>query len=200
MSDRSIPTWLKQALELGPVIGFFALFMYVRDETFVVNGTEYGGLIFATGVFIPVILACTGILWALTGRLSRMQVFTAVAVTVFGGLSVWLNDDRFVKIRPTLVYGAFAAILWVGLWMGRSFLQSLMQEVLPMKTEGWMILTRRMAWLFVVMAVSNEVVWRTLSDEIWVTFETFVLPGMLFAFFIAQARLIEAYSVEAKDG
>ncbi|MEM7490784.1 MAG: inner membrane-spanning protein YciB [Pseudomonadota bacterium] len=194
MAARTIPPWLRQTLELGPVIGFFALFMYVRDDTFTVAGTEYDGLIFATAIFIPVILASTAILWLLTGKLSRMQVFTAVAVTFFGGLSVWLNDERFVKIRPTLVYGLFAAILWGGLWFGKSLLRSVMGEILPMKPEGWMILTRRMAWLFVVMAVSNEVVWRTLSTEVWVTFETFVLPGMMFAFFIAQARLIEAYS------
>jgi intracellular septation protein len=200
MAERTIPNWLKQTLELGPVIGFFVLFMWVRDETFTVAGTEYDGLIFATGVFIPVILACTAILWALTGRVSRMQVFTAVAVTVFGGLSIWLNDERFVKIRPTLVYGLFAAILWGGLWFGRSLLQAVMDEALPMERAGWMILTRRIAWLFVAMALSNEVVWRTQSTEFWVTFETFVLPAMLFVFFIAQAKLIEAYSKPPEDG
>ncbi|MEM7641750.1 MAG: inner membrane-spanning protein YciB [Pseudomonadota bacterium] len=198
MANRIIPTWLRQTLELGPVIGFFVLFMYVRDDTFTIAGTEYDGLIFATGIFIPVILVCTAILWALTGQLSRMQVFTAVAVTFFGGLSVWLNDERFVKIRPTLVYGTFAAILWGGLWFGRSLLRSIMAEALPMTKTGWMILTRRMAWLFVVMAAANEIVWRTMSTEFWVTFETFVLPGMLFAFFIAQAKLIETYSKPAK--
>jgi intracellular septation protein len=199
MSDRTIPTWLKTTLELGPPLAFFVVFIWLKDETFTFGGVEYGGFIFVTALFIPVILAATAILWLLTGRLSRMQVFTAVAVTVFGGLSVWLNDERFVKIRPTLVYGLFAAILWAGLFAGRSLLQWVMGEALPMRDEGWMILTRRMAWLFVAMAAANEVVWRGFSTETWVTFETFVLPAMLFGFFITQAKLIETYSETTDD-
>jgi intracellular septation protein len=129
---------------------------------------------------VPILLASIAILWKLTGKISRIQVFTAVMVVVFGGLTVWLNDERFFKMKTTLVYGFFATMLGIGLLRGQSWLQFLMGDLLPMRQEGWMIMTRRIAGAFALMAVLNEVVWRTQSTEFWVTFETFGLPAFLF--------------------
>ena len=98
-------------------------------------------------------MAATGLLWALTGKLSKMQIMTLVLVVVMGGLSVWLNDERFFKMKTTIVYGTFAVILGVGLMRGRSLLQWVMAEALPMKPEGWMILTRRLALMFAAMSI-----------------------------------------------
>lgn len=193
---KTIPGWLKTTLELGPVLGFFVAYLWFKDETFTVGGTEYDGFIAVTAGFIPVILACTGILWWLTGKLSHMQVVTAVLVTVFGGLSVWLNDERFIKMKPTLIYALFAAVLGFGLWRGRSYLSMVLAEAFPMTEAGWMALTRRMTWFFVALAVSNEIVWRTMSNDVWVYFETFGLPAAMFAFFIAQAGLIRDHTPE----
>ena len=190
-AERQVPGWLKTALELGPVALFFVAYLWLKDDAFTVMGTEYSGFIVVTALFIPVILLATAALWALTGRLSQMQVVTAILVTVFGGLSVWLNDERFFKIKPTLIYVLFAAILGFGLWRGRSYLSIVLSETLPLTQAGWMVLTRRMMWFFVGLAVANEAVWRTMSTDAWVSFKTFGLPVAMFAFFIAQAGLIK---------
>lgn len=196
MPAKSVPPWVKTALELGPVILFFAGYFYFKDEMFTFGGTEYGGFIVVTALFIPLILITTGLLWWLTGTLSKMQIFTAVLVTVMGGLSVWLNDERFLKVKPTLLYLLFAGILFAGLMRGRSFLADILSEALPLTQEGWMILTKRMAWFFVALAVANEVVWRFLSTEIWVTFKTFDMPIAMFVFLFAQAGLFKVHGVE----
>ncbi|MBM2320455.1 MULTISPECIES: inner membrane-spanning protein YciB [Marivita] len=199
MAQRHVPQWVKSALELGPVIGFFVAYLWVKDEVFTFGGTEYDGFIVATAVFIPVILASMGLLWWLTGHISRMQIVTAVLVVVFGGLTVWLNDDRFIKMKPTMVYSLLGGILAVGLLRNQSYLRVVMGELLPMEQEGWMILTKRMTGFFFLLAISNEIIWRTQSTETWVYFETFVLTGATFVFFIAQAGVIQKYSTAEED-
>lgn len=199
MAQRHVPQWVKSALELGPVIGFFVAYLWVKDEVFTFGGTEYDGFVVATAVFIPVILASMGVLWWLTGHISRMQIVTAVLVVVFGGLTVWLNDDRFIKMKPTMVYLLLGGVLAIGLLRGQSYLRVVMGELLPMEQEGWMILTKRMTGFFFLLAASNEIVWRTQSTEFWVYFETFVLTGATFVFFIAQAGLIQKYSTAEED-
>jgi len=201
MADTRKPTpqWLKSALELGPVIGFFVVYIYLKDEVFTFGGIEYDGFVIVTAGFIPVILASMGILWWLTRHISRMQIVTAVLVVVFGGLTVWLNDDRFIKMKPTMVYLLLGGILAIGLLRRQSYLRAVMGELLPMEQDGWMILTRRLTGFFFLLAVSNEVVWRTQTTEFWVYFETFVLTGALFFFFIAQAGVIQKYSTIEED-
>ena len=196
MAVRKINPWLKLALELGPVILFFVMFGRLKDQTFTIAGTAYSGFIVTTAAFILLIIVTSGILWKLTGHLSRMQVLTLVLVTVFGGLSVWLNDERFFKMKLTIIYLLFAAVLGVGLLQGKSYLRFLMDEVVPMREEGWMILTRRIFVFFLLIAVANEVVWRTLSTEVWVNFKTFGLTLAVFAFFITQGKLFERYAVQ----
>jgi intracellular septation protein len=199
LAQRHVPQWVKSALELGPVVGFFVAYLWVKDEVFTFGGTDYDGFIVATAVFIPVILASMGVLWWLTGHISRMQIVTAVLVVVFGGLTVWLNDDRFIKMKPTMVYSLLGGLLAIGLLRGQSYLRVVMGELLPMEHEGWMILTRRMTGFFFLLAASNEIIWRTQSTEVWVYFETFVLTGATFVFFIAQAGLIQKYSPADED-
>ena len=105
--EKKLNPFVKMALELGPVILFFIGYVRVKDDVFTIGGTEYDGFIVVTAAFIPLVLISTGILWALTGKLSKMQLMTAVLVTLFGGLSVWLNDDRFFKMKPTIIYLMF---------------------------------------------------------------------------------------------
>jgi intracellular septation protein len=193
MTGRRINPWVKLALELGPVIAFFAAFTRLKGQTVTVAGTEYQGFILATAIFVPLMLLATLILWRLTGRLSPMQVVTLVLVIVFGGLSVWFNDERFFKMKPTIIYLMFAGILGFGLLRGRSYLALAMEEVMPLKREGWMILTRRVTAFFLALAVLNEIVWRTMSDQAGVNFKTFGLTLAIFAFFMTQGRLIERY-------
>lgn len=193
-NGKPIAPWLKTTLELGPVLGFFVLYLWIKEQTFTIAGVEYSGFIMATALFIPVIGAAIAALWYLTGHISRMQIFTLVMVVFFGGLTIWFNDERFFKMKTTLVYAVFAALLGIGLLRGQSWLKVLMGEFLKMRDEGWMIITRRLTAVFAAMAVANEIVWRNFSEQFWVTFETFVLPAFLFAAFMAQAKVIERFS------
>ncbi|WP_284264424.1 inner membrane-spanning protein YciB [Roseicyclus amphidinii] len=193
--EQTVNPWLRQALELGPPILFFLAYMRFQDASWTIGGRDYDGFILVTAGFVPLLLASMAILWKLTGRISRLQVFTAVMVVVFGGLTVWLNDERFFKMKTTLVYGFFAVTLGIGLMRGQGWLKVLMGEMLPMSDRGWLILSRRIAAAFALMAVANEAVWRTQSTEFWVTFETFALPAFLFAAFMSQAKLIERESL-----
>lgn len=199
MSEKPISPGLKLALEFGPVILFFIAYQRMRDDTYMVAGTEYSGFIVATVLFIPLLLASIATLWKLTGQLSRMQLLTAFMVIFFGGLTVWFNDERFFKMKTTLVYGLFAAVLGTGLLLGKSWLAYVMDGLMPLKQEGWMILTRRLTGLFAVLAVGNEIVWRTMSTDAWVKIETFGFPVLIFVFLMAQAKMFERYSTEPKD-
>jgi intracellular septation protein len=196
MQEKRINPALKQVLELGPPLLFFVAYLWVRDETFTIGGTDYGGFIVAAAAFVPVLLVSIAILWVLTGRISRMQVFTAVLVVVFGGLTVWFNDERFFKMKTSIVYGVFALILGIGLLQGRSYLAWVMSEFLPMQDEGWLILTRRLTACFAGLAVANEVVWRTMSTDAWVKIETFGFPLVLFLFLWAQIYALQKYLIE----
>ncbi|MEM9972796.1 MAG: inner membrane-spanning protein YciB [Pseudomonadota bacterium] len=199
MQTKEINPVLKQVLELGPPILFFAVYLYVRDETYVIGGTEYDGFIVAAAGFVPVLLASIAVLWWLTGKLSRMQVFTAVLVVLFGGLTVWFNDERFFKMKTTIVYGVFAGLLGLGLLQGRSYLAWVMGEALPMRHEGWMVFTRRLMMCFAALAVCNEIVWRTMSTDTWVKIETFGFPLVLFLFLWTQIVALQKYVIEDED-
>ncbi len=196
MEEVKVNPYLKSALELGPPVLFFVAYLWLKDETFTIGGHEYSGFIVVTAGFVPLLLASIAALWKLTGRLSRMQIFTAILVIVFGGLTVWFDDERFFKMKTTLVYAFFVILLGIGLLRRESWLEYVMGEMMPMQREGWMILTKRLVAAFSVMAIANEIVWRTQSTEFWVPFETFVLPGFLFVVFMFQAKLFERYMIE----
>lgn len=195
MSDKQVSNGLKSALEFGPVALFFIAYIWLKDEVFQFDGTEYGGFIIVTAGFVPLMILSTLALWKLTGTLSKMQIFTVVLVTVFGGLSVWQNDKSFLQMKPTILYLLFAAILGFGLLRKQSYLQYMMGEMMPLQDRGWMILTQRMALLFLALAVLNEVIWRNMSEETWVYFKTFGLPMAIFSFFIFQGGLFKEHAI-----
>ena len=196
MAARQVNPVVKNVLELGPALGFFAVYTWLKDETFTFGGTDYSGFIVVTAGFVPVLLASILALWWLSGKVSRMQVLTAVLVIVFGGLTVWFNDERFFKMKTTIVYGLFAAILATGLLVGRSWLEYVIGELIPMQREGWMILTRRVTAAFAALAIGNEVVWRTMSTETWVAVETFGFPIALFLFLWLQIIGLQKYMTD----
>ncbi len=193
---KTINPILKQVLELGPTLAFFLIYLRIKDDTYTFAGTDYSGFIVAALVFVPILLVAMAILWVLTGKLSRMQVFTAFMVIFFGGLTAYFNDERFFKMKTTIVYGAMAALLGIGLLRGQSYLQFVMEEFLPMQRAGWMIFTRRLAFIFVVLAVANEIIWRTQSTETWVKLETFAFPVVLFVFLWVQIIGLQKYLIE----
>lgn len=195
MSDKQVSNGLKSVLEFGPVALFFIAYIWLKDEVFQFDGTEYGGFIIVTAGFVPLMILSTLALWKLTGTLSKMQIFTVVLVTVFGGLSVWQNDKSFLQMKPTILYLLFAAILGFGLLRKQSYLQYMMGEMMPLQDRGWMILTQRMALLFLALAVLNELIWRNMSEETWVYFKTFGLPMGIFSFFIFQGGLFKEHAI-----
>ncbi len=200
MAGQTRPKYLKPLLEYGPILGFFVAYLLLKDRVFTIGGTDYEGFIVVTAGFIPVFLICMGLLWKLTGHLSKMQVVTAVLIVVFGGLSVWLNDERFFKMKPTLIYLIFGGALAVGLLRGESYLRLVMEELVPLQEEGWMLLTKRVMAFFFGLAVLNEVIWRTMSTESWVWFKTFGLTAAIFVFFLTQGGLFRRYGMEEDKG
>ena len=189
---------LKTALEIGPVALFFGAYLVLREQTFDIAGTEYSGFILVTAAFVPLIALSTFLLWRLTGEVSRMQIVTLVLVVVFGGLTVWFNDERFFKMKPTLIYLIFGGILGAGLLQGKSYLRMVMGEAIPLDHEGWMKLTRRFCAFFFGLAVLNEIVWRTMSTDAWVNFKTFGLTAAIFLFFITQSKLFREHGTQSE--
>ena len=199
MAERKINAVTKQVLELGPTLAFFLIYLWIKEDTFTIAGTEYSGFIIAALVFVPILLVAMGILWALTGTISRMQVFTAFMVIFFGGLTAYFNDERFFKMKTSIVYGCLAALLGIGLLRGQSWLEYVIGDLLPMQREGWMILTRRLCLMFVALAVANEFIWRTMSTDTWVKLETFAMPVALMAFLWWQIFALQRFLIEPED-
>ncbi len=200
MSDaHKINPMLKLLLDLGPLVVFFVTYSRWKDQMFSFGGTEYNGFIVVTALFVPLLALSTFVLYRLTGKISAMQGITLVIVVVFGGLSVWFNDERFFKMKPTIIYLLFAGILGFGLLRGKSYLQLVMEDAMPLQPKGWMILTKRLALLFAVLALANEVVWRSMSTDIWVNFKVFGLTAIMFVFFMLQGKLMRDYAVERED-
>lgn len=198
-TTREINPFVKSALEYGPVLIFFVAYLRFKDETFTLWGTDYSGFIVVTAAFVPLLILSTGALWALTGKISRMQVATVILVTLFGGLSVWLNDERFFKMKPTAIYLLFAVLLAIGLARGQSYLKFVMEEMMPLNDAGWMILTKRLMLCFFGLALANELIWRFASTETWVYFKTFGLTAAVFVFFMTQGRLFQTYGLEKDE-
>ncbi len=196
MAERPINMVLKQVLELGPTIVFFLIYLRIKERSFTIMGTDYSGFIVAALIFVPILLASMAVLWWLTGALSRMQMFTAFMVIFFGGLTAYFNDERFFKMKTTIVYGCLAAILGIGLLQGRSYLEWVIGSLMPMRREGWMKLTWRLALMFVALAVANEVIWRTQSTELWVKLETFGMPAALFVFLWVQIMALQRFAID----
>lgn len=199
MSVKKINPFTKLALELGPIVVFFMLYIRLRDRTFDIAGTEYSGFIVVTAIFIPLIALSTLVLYKLTGRIAKMQIMTLILVVIFGSLTIYFNDERFFKMKPTMIYLLFGGALGLGLLRGESYLEFMMDEVMPLKPEGWLKLTRRITAFFFGLAVLNEFIWRTMSTDAWVNFKTFGLTAAVFVFFMTQGKLLTEYAVEEQE-
>jgi intracellular septation protein len=186
---------LKLLLEIGPLVVFFGAFQWFKGAPVMVGGVEYQAVVVATALFVPAILVSLAVSWRLTRSLPRMAVVTAVVVVIFGGLTIWLNDETFIKMKPTIVNGLFALGLGVGLLQGRSYLKYLMGKALPLDDEGWMIFTRRWMLFFVFLAFLNEAIWRTMSTEFWVSFKTFGNLPLTLAFMASQWPMLKRHGL-----
>lgn len=195
-TTKEINPFVKTFLEMGPILVFFVAYLRLKDRVFNIGGTDYDGFIVVTAAFVVLLIITNAILWMLTGKLSKMQIATLVLVVVFGGMTVWLNDDRFIKMKPTMIYLLFGGVLSFGLLRGTSYLKYVMEEMMPLQDEGWMLLTKRVTIFFFALAILNELVWRTTTTETWVYFKTFGLTVALFGFFMTQGKLLQTYGLD----
>ena len=176
---------LKLAVEVGPLVVFF-----------VVNARA--GIFWGTGVFMGATVLSLIASRILFGRIPVMPLVTGVCVMVFGGLTLWLQDDHFIKIKPTIVNALFAGALFIGLLAGQSLLRVIFGEVFRLTDEGWRKLTLRWAFFFAFLAVLNEVVWRSFTTDTWVSFKVFGVMPLTMAFAVAQVGLLRQYELPAK--
>lgn len=173
----------KLATELGPLIVFF-----VANAKF--------NLFVATGAFMVAIVAAMIASYVVVRHVPMMAIVTAVIVLVFGTLTLVLHDETFIKVKPTIIYGLFAAILGGGLLFGRSFIAILFNQMFNLTPKGWRILTMRWALFFLGMAALNEVIWRTQSTDFWVAFKAFGALPLTMIFAISQMPVIKRYHLE----
>lgn len=187
----------KLILEMGPLIIFFVCYYNAPIPENLKNDLEEANLfkiIFATKIFVPAILVALFLGWFQTKKIAKMPLITAILVVVFGGLTIWLNNPIFIKMKPTLIYLIFSAILGFGLLKKKIYLKILMGPAIPMNEEGWLILSKRFVGFFVLLAFTNEIIWRFFSQDFWVNFKTFGLPILLIFFMALQFNLFNKYS------
>jgi len=177
---------LKLAIELGPLLVFF--------------GTNAAAGIYAgTAAFMAATLISLPVAWFSYHKLPIMPIVSGVIVLVFGGLTLYLRDETFIKIKPTIVYTMFAALLVVGLLWKKPMLELLFGPVFTLTEEGWRKLTIRWALFFAAMAVVNELVWRNVSTDAWVSFKAFGFLPLTFLFAIAQVPLMQRHGQEPAE-
>jgi intracellular septation protein len=179
--------------EYGPLLVFFAL--NARGAQWFDMAPEQG-LFIATAGFMAA-LAVSMLSTILRGkRPNNMTLLSGAFVFVFGGITLFLQDETFIKIKPTLIYILFAGILGFGLMRRQSYLQKLMGAMLPLDDAGWMALTRRWTLFFLFLAAVNEVIWRTQTTDVWVSFKVFGIFPLMFGFILLQIPLITKHTTD----
>jgi intracellular septation protein len=186
MADKKkLNPTLKLVLDIGPLVLFFA-------------ANAKLGIYAATGAFMVAVLAALAVAYALTRRIEVMPLVTAIIVLIFGGLTLVLHDDLFIKLKPTIIYLLFGGTLLGGLAFGKPLLGMVFDSVFDLTEEGWRKLTWRWAIFFFVLAVLNEIVWRNFSTDFWVSFKLFGVVPLTFIFGALQYPLLTKYSADKK--
>jgi intracellular septation protein len=184
MTDKpKLNPLLKLALDIGPLVLFFA-----ANAKF--------GIFTATAAFMVAVVAALVVSYVMIRRWPVMPVVTAIVVVVFGGLTLALHDDTFIKLKPTIIYTLFGGILLGSYIFNHPVLEVLFDAMFHLTEEGWRKLTLRWALFFFVMAVVNEAVWRTQSTDFWVNFKVFGFMPLTLLFAALQFPLLNRYAVE----
>ncbi len=186
--NETSPQWLKPTTEYGPLAVFFIAYFWSDQDLIAATAA----LLVATGLALVLSLA-------IARRVPMLPLVTAIIVGVFGGLTLWLKDPTFIKMKPTIVQALFSVVLLGGLAFGRPLLSTLLGAAWPMDQEGWRRLTLRFAIFFAAMAALNEAVWRTQTEEVWVFFKVFGIMILTIIFAVAQTPLMKRHHVP-EDG
>lgn len=182
MKEKKIGPWLKLLLDFGPLLGFF------------LSNAKFG-IMTGTAVFMVAVTVSIVVTYAIERKVALLPMITMVMVLIFGGLTIALDDELFIKMKPTIVNGIAAATLFGGLAFGKSLLQPLLGAAMPpMDDEGWRVLTRRWAIYFAFLALLNEAIWRNYSTDFWVSFKVFGNLPLTIAFALAQMPLIKRHA------
>ena len=190
------------AINLGPLLLFFAASkagkaMFERGMLTGVKDAEVASAVVGTGVFILATLIAAAWHWAKTRHLPPAMIFTTIVVVLFGGLTVWLQDKAFIQLKPSIIYGVFAAQQQGGLATGRPTLQIVMEDALPgLTARGWRLLTRNWALLFIALLFANEAARRFLSYDDWLSFKVWGVTAAIFVFTMAQAPLLARHGLK----
>ncbi|HZP21078.1 MAG TPA: septation protein A [Bauldia sp.] len=195
---KPINPLLKLLLELGP-LGIFFL-ANARGESLAAQlpwiASLGGPIFFATAAFIVATLIALAVSLAITRTLPIMPFITGIVVVIFGGLTLWLQDDTFIKLKVTIINALFGGILLGGLAFGKPLLGYVFDAVFKLTEEGWRKLTFRWGLFFLALAVLNEVVWRSVPTDTWVDFKVFGIAPLTFVFTLTQLPLINRYQVK----
>ena len=184
---RELGTAMRLAVDLGPLIVFF------------VANARYGVFV-GTGAFIIAFLAGMAVSLIATHRVSKLQLFSGFLVVVMGGLTLWLHNETFIKIKPTLYYSVIAALLFFGLATGRQLLKSVLGSAYPgLDQTGWDKLTRNWAIFFLAMALTNEAVWRSVTTDQWISFKLWIALPATFLFALANVPMLMRHGLSAED-
>jgi len=170
----------KLLVELGPLLLFFLV-------------NSRAGIFWGTGVLIVATVISIIASRVMFGKLAIMPLVSAFFVIIFGGLTLWLADDLFIKLKPTIVNLIFATVLLGGLFFGHSLLRHLFGDVFKLTDEGWRLLTLRWGLFFVGLAILNEVVWRNFSTDTWVSFKVFGIMPLTMIFGLSQMGLLKTF-------
>ena len=198
VKKNEINPLLKLALELGPLMVFF--FANTRGEWLIGKFPalgEMGGPIFvATGLFMVATAIALAVSWLLTRTLPIMPLVSGVVVLIFGALTLYLQDDIFIKMKPTIVNTLFGGVLLGGLWFGKSLLGYVFDSAFRLDAEGWRKLTFRWGLFFLFLALANEIVWRSFSTDTWVAFKVWGIMPITLIFTFSQMPLIMRHSLD----
>lgn len=179
--DELRPQLTKLVLELGPLVVFFIV--NARADIFA-----------ATAWFMGAMVISLALSWVILKKVAVMPLVTGVVVLVFGGLTLWLQDDMFIKMKPTITNVLFGSVLLGGLLFGQSLLKYVFGDVYKLQPKGWFVLTLRWGLFFFVLAVLNEVVWRSFSTDLWVAFKVWGIMPLTVVFSMLQVPLLNRYA------
>lgn len=180
---KSVHPVLKIALEMGPLVIFFL-------------ANSYLGIFPGTAIFMVMTVIALGLSYALARTIPIMPLITAVFVIVFGGLTLYLADETFIKLKPTIVNAMFSTILLVGLLSGRLFIKLVFESAFNLTDRGWTLLTRAWIGFFAVLALLNEIVWRNFPTDTWVTFKVFGVMPLTIGFTLMLLPLISRHMIQ----
>jgi intracellular septation protein len=186
MTTRHLTESQRTAVDLGPLVVFFVVnYLY--------------GIMYGTGALMAATVVSIAVTYSVERRVPLMPAVTCVLVMIFGGLTLYFDNEMFIKIKPTIVNLLFAAALLTGLALGRNFMKVLLGRVLRMTDEGWRIMTKRWVGMFVVLAAVNEVLWRSVDTDTWVTFKAFGIPLIVLVFSLFLVPVLRQHQLERND-